>query len=203
MRSKFTRHTCGRLAVLCCCLWVSACAGNRTPSSPRVYVLEPAVSVTPVVPQSTLRVAIGPLEIAQYLDQPALVTRRGTHELELHHDDRWGMPLQRNLVDVLRTTIERLMPGANASAYPSNLPTPFDVRVGLEISRFDGVPGGTVELRASWQFYAPDGRALSGSVGHAALREQTAGDNIAALIESQSRLVTALAREIGVALDKR
>ena len=65
----------------------------------------------------------------------------------------------------------------------------------MEISRFDGLPGGSVDLRARWGIIAKDGKTLLANQ-KSTLKELSGGDTIAEMVSAQSRLVAKLSLEI-------
>ena len=65
----------------------------------------------------------------------------------------------------------------------------------MEITRFDGMPGGNADLRARWAILGENGRKVYAKA-KTALTEPIGGDTIAALVSAQSRLVAKLSLEI-------
>lgn len=172
------------------------CATSSSTPTPRYFLIEaPRLEATAATARS-LRVSIGPVEVAEYLDQPLLATRHTEHELKLLDYERWATPLAQQIPLVLRESIEQLVPGARTSGFPSTLGAGFDYRVAIEIQRFDGRLGGEVELVANWRVYAPDGTAIGAADGQMRVRAPTGGADIAAVVATQAELLGRLARGI-------
>ncbi len=184
---------------------LAGCVSQRSQVETRYFLLEPPSSqVADAVDAAHtcgLRIALGPVAIAEYLDQPRIVTRRSDNELVLHEYARWAMPLARNISEVLRETLRRQLPGCATSSYPALAAEPFDVRVALEVLRLDGIRGESVELVAIWQVFGADGKVLAERGGRAELRGVPAGTDIADRVRAQAVLLAQLAARISAKLD--
>jgi uncharacterized protein len=174
---------------------VAGCVGTSRPS--RFYTLAPAEVRENAVPaERRASLAIGPVEIPDYLDRQQIVTRTGENELVLSEFDRWGGSLEREISSSLLATVAnrlaprgilvlpwRAMPAAHfGGAY----------RVSIAVSRFDGALRRSVVLRGRWQLV----RERNGSeeflaVTETAIAEPVAGGDYEALVAAMQR---ALAR---------
>src|SRR5690349_19923056 len=104
--------------LLACAVGVAlaGCVGSSRAS--RFYTLSPAevpdgAAASPVA--ATL--AVGPVEIPDYLDRQQIVSRTGTNELVLADFDRWGGTLDREIDRSLVATLgPRLAPRSIAVA---------------------------------------------------------------------------------------
>jgi hypothetical protein len=71
----------------------------------------------------------------------------------------------------------------------------------MDITRFDGMPGGNVDLRARWGILGENGKKVL-SKGESVLTEPIGGDTIAEMVSAQSRLVAKLSHEIAVEIKR-
>ncbi len=181
------------------------CVSQRSQVETRYFLLEPPSSqeadAVDAAHARGLRIALGPVAIAEYLDQPRMVTRRSDHEVVLQEYARWAMPLAGNISEVLRETLRQQLPGSSTSRYPSLAAEPFDVRVALEVLRLDNIRGERVELLAIWQVFGADGKVLAERGGRAELRGVPAGPDIADLVRADALLLEQLAARISARLD--
>lgn len=144
-------------------------------------------------------VALEPVDLANYLDRPAVVTRRGATALQIAENDQWGEQL-----DVL---VGRVLAQDLAAADPRldivQMPTAFTVeparQVIVEVSRFDADEAGLVRLDAQWQVVRPGQRGPPVD-GRSRITEEAAvgslGPDYGSIAEAMSRALAALAHEI-------
>ncbi len=117
-------------------------------SAPEVAAPEPGT------PASGPVVAIIPIGIPEYLDNPWLAIREHENELRYSSVYRWGEPLAHGVRRVLATQLRRLLPGARIET-GSWRPGSVDWELTLYLDRFDALEDGRVELEARWRITTP------------------------------------------------
>jgi uncharacterized lipoprotein YmbA len=179
---------------------LAGCLG-KTPSAV-YYTLSPTASevARPARPAAgDLAVGIGPVKLPDELDRAAIVTRSGSHRLEINEFRRWGGSLKKNVTRVIEENLAYLLQSDRIMSRPWEGHFQPDVRIALDIRRFDGRLGEHAELNATWVLIDPeDGTQLH--VGRTILQEATEGDDYDALAAAQSRALARLCREIADAL---
>ncbi len=91
-------------------------------------------------------VALRPVELAAYLRQPALVVRRGGHEVTFREAARWGEPLEQGVARALGENLRRL------GLAPVNRGAEADAAVlTVRVLAAEGTAAGAVEFRATWE----------------------------------------------------
>lgn len=103
---------------------------------------------------SSLVLALGPIELPQYLDRPQIVTRVKENRLKVDEFNRWGGSLEEEIARVLAQRIGRSLGTRHIYSYPSRVVADSDYRLALEIRRFDGTLGGEVRLEVAWSLIA-------------------------------------------------
>jgi uncharacterized lipoprotein YmbA len=190
-----------RILLLAALLSGAGCAGERG-ASPRFYLLTPmaapSAASAPAALDGAATIGIGPVRIPAYLDRPQIVTRRGREEIDLAEFDRWGEPVAEGLPRAIADNLAVLMPGENIALFPWAGSRPIRHRVLIDVTRFDGTPGGDVVLDARWRVLAADRQELV--VRRSVLSEATGGPGYPALVAALSRSLAALSREIASAL---
>jgi len=180
---------------------VAGCAA--TPPA-EFYVLTPMESSSAVVSAAEegegVSLGVGPVRLPHYLDGPQLVTRPAPNRLQKDEFHRWGGTLEGNLVPVLAQNLSILLGIDDVAMYPWDEPVDPKYRVRLDVLRFDGVLGGSVDLDSRWEIIGPDpsdrfGLKLLGA-GRTALSEPVAGEDYVGLVAAQSRALEALSREL-------
>jgi len=174
----------------------SGCLGGAK-TIPHYYTLSPPAGSSagaPLAARPELGLAVGPLDFPRYLDRPELVTRSGSHELLVWPEHRWGGSLSNDILRVVADDLGELLGTSRIAVYPNEPSFPFDVRVGLELLELDGVPGGSVRLRARWTLAAADGRALS--IGETRTEQVVASPALEDLVAAQTAVLGLMTREI-------
>jgi uncharacterized lipoprotein YmbA len=148
-----------------------------------------------------MALAVGPAHLPRILDRTQIVTRASANRLEISEFQRWGGPLDRELLRVLGDNLGRLLGTDRVSVYPAEPAFPVDYRITLEVQQFDGVPGEAVTLRSRWTILEPRESKAVG-VGQFELRQPTEGGGYEALVAAHSEAIAALSREIAAALEE-
>jgi len=197
------RHLLG-LTALALALGLAGCvAGTSAPTS--FYVLTPTAAGAsggkPAQASVTTKgkkflLAVGPVNVAQYLDRPQIVSRGDGVRVSLAEFDRWAEPLDQSFGRVLAEDLARLA-ADSALVVPGRDESEADARVVVDVARFDGSLNGEAVLVAGWVIRDRGGRAVSR--GRADYR-QSAGTSYASLVEAQSLLVGRLAQDIAAAV---
>lgn len=146
-----------------------------------------------VPPRVGPRVGILPVTLPGYLQRPQMVVRQGD-SVDIRREDyhRWGEDLNLGIARVLSVAMTNSLAGVQGVALPLRTGAPVDLRVQVDIRRFEGSPEGAVYLEALWSVQK-DGKALR--EGHF-LSQNRAGRGMASLVEAQSALLVELGQEL-------
>jgi hypothetical protein len=178
-------------------LLLDGCLGKSQP--PRFYTLSPitedAAMAKNDTPAHDTRIGIGPIKLADYLDQSRLVTRTGDNRLEKAEFDLWAGAFKDNLTNVLAENIGLLVPTERIYIYPWRLSEPMDYQVILDVVRFDGDLEKDAWLVARWNIVGGKDKELL-EVGRSSIREPVTGSGYDALVTAQSRALAKLSHEI-------
>ena len=138
---------------------------------------------------------LGPIKVAAYLDRPQIVTRAPGAEVKLSEFDRWAEPLKDNIETVLVNNVSVLVPTERVSVYPARLPPDVDLRIAVDVIRFDGPLGGDVVLDARWSLVSGSKEAEV-HMQRSHFVQPAGGPGYADLVEAMSRALDALSREL-------
>ena len=171
--------------------------------SPRFYTLSPMlenqVSSKRKSPAQNAVVGIGPVKVADYLDQSMIVTRTSDNQAVKAEFDRWVGSFKDNFINVLADNIGFLLPTERIYLYPWRLSVPIDYQVVVDIVRCDGRLGDAVWLEARWSIVGgPEKKLLK--TNRSSIREPVSGADYAALVAAQSRAIAKLSQEIAEAI---
>lgn len=182
-------------------LILSGC--GTTPSS-KFYILEAmsdddAPQATPGE-QNGLHIGIGPVEFADYLGRPQIVTRIDSVEINLAETHRWAEPLHNTFSRTLAENLSILLDTDRISLHPSRNWSDIDYQVLVNVWQFDVGKKGTATLVANWSIRGKGGSELltiKKSIFHTrAAATASYTDTVLAL----SSTVEKLSREIAAAI---
>ena len=181
--------------------FLNGCLGRS--QSPRFYTLSPLTEDKAMAksdtPERDTRIGIGPIKLADYLDQSRLVTRTGDNRLVKAEFDLWAGAFKDNLTNVLAENIGLLVPTERIYIYPWRLSEPMDYQIILDVVRFDGDLEKDAWLVARWSIVGGKDKEVL-EVGRSSIREPLSGPDYAALVAAQSRAVAKLSQEIVAAI---
>ena len=189
------RSVSGLLALLSCLLILWGCAS--TPPS-RFYILHPLASAEgedlPGV-SDNLTLLVGPVELADYLDRPQIVTRSGPGKLELAEFDKWSEPLKDSIARVVVENLSSLLGTNRIAVYPMEESMPVDFQILMNVNRLDASESGEVVLDCRWRVLREEGYEVL-TMQRSRITETAGSEGFEALVEAQSRALGRLSREI-------
>lgn len=177
--------------------------GGGTQQTTKFYVLSSLdgsrENLKAGISKSNMALGVNAVRLPQYVDRPQIVTRSGSNELQLASFDHWAEPLEDNFSRVLAENLALLLSTDRVVTYPWKRSTPLDYEVAVEVTRFDGVLGGDVSMRARWTISGVDGHKVL-TQRNAIFKAPTAAPTYEALVSAMSGLVGDLSREIATAI---
>ncbi|MBT8332011.1 MAG: PqiC family protein [Deltaproteobacteria bacterium] len=146
-------------------------------------------------------IGVGPIRVSLALDRPQILIRTSHNEIRVADLARWAMPLRANILNVVSDNLSALLTTGSILKFPWKASIPINYQIVMDITRFDGQPGGNVDLRARWAILAENGKAVLANQ-RSALTEPVAGDTIAEMVSAQSRLMAKLSLIIAEEIKK-
>jgi hypothetical protein len=171
--------------------------------SPRFYTLSP-IQEDQVIskkksPAQNAVIGIGPVKLADYLDQSMIVTRTSDHQAVKAEFDRWVGSLKDNFINVLADNLGVLLSTERIYLFPWRVSVPIDYQVVVDVVRCDGRLGDAVWLEVRWSILkGPEKKLLK--THRSSIREPVSGPDYAALVAAQSRALAKLSQEIAEAI---
>jgi len=173
--------------------------------TPRFYSLSP-IQQDQVIskresPAQKAVIGIGPVRLADYLDQSKLVIRTSDNQLVQAEYDRWVGSFKDDFINVLADNIGFLLSTERIYLYPWRMSVPIDYQVVLDVVRCDGRLGDAAWLEARWSIFGgPEKKLLK--INRSSIREPVSGADYAALVAAQSRALAKLSQEIAEAIQE-
>jgi len=179
---------------------VAAFALGSCATAPRasLYTLNGTEPV-PAGDLSSLVLAIGPVDLPQYLDRPHIVTRLSDTRLRVDEFHRWGGALEEDISRILALQLGGRLGTRRIYNYPSRVVAETDYRIALDIRAFDGALGGTVKLDVSWSVI-DDRSSRVVKTGQARYQSTSGGTGYDAYVAALSDTVAQLGDDLAVAL---
>lgn len=203
MRSNTTSIGCAavRTAALLACMLLGACS-----SAPKenFYTLNPAAvpssAAPPAAPDhgAALGIAVGPVRVPEIVDRPQLVVRRGPTQIDLLEQHRWAQPLRAEIAQAIASGLRTQLPGARVALDRDAAAQNADVRVTVDISRFDAMPGDAVTVQALWSVRPSNDRPPL--AGQSLAREPLAGSGNEEIARAFARAVAGVSRDIAASV---
>ena len=157
--------------------------------------------LTETSPAKDAVIGIGPVKLADYLDQSQIVTRTSDNQVVKAEFDRWVGPFKDNFINVLADDIGFLLSTERIYLYPWRHSVPIDYQVTLDVVRCDGRLGDAAWLEARWSiFEGPEKKLLKTS--RSSIREPVTGADYGDLVAAQSRALAKLSQEIAAAIQQ-
>jgi uncharacterized lipoprotein YmbA len=141
---------------------LAACMPLGTTTTTRFYLLEAtapnAAPAGAAHPFSHLSFGVGPVSIPSYLDRPQIVRRRDAHELKVNEFDQWAEPIGSAITRVMADNLAAATGAAGVYPHPWDRSAAIDMRIPIDIRRFDAAADGRVTLSAVWRIVDGGGR---------------------------------------------
>jgi uncharacterized lipoprotein YmbA len=180
-------------------LFAAGCAPQPPPD---FYLLDTAAPTTAPGFEQGLRVGVGPVETARYLDRNQIVSRETGTKLRLSEQSQWAEPIEAGLTRVLLVNLGRALDSNRIYALPMRQHRTLDYQIPIDVLRFDGTLGSErneVVLGARWTVVSGDGKQVRVSKV-SRIQEPVTGTEVGALVDAQSRAVQRLSAEIASAI---
>jgi uncharacterized lipoprotein YmbA len=176
---------------------INGCVGKSQP--PRFYTLTSITegNMTPAGdnPAQNAAIGIGPVKLADYLDQSRIITRTSENRVEQAEFDQWSGSFKDNLTNVLAENIGHLLATDRIAIYPWRTYVPIDYQVTVDIVRCDGQPGKEVFLVARWSVLSGNEKKPF-AMKRSDIHEEAGNRGYESLVAAQSRALGRLSHEI-------
>jgi uncharacterized lipoprotein YmbA len=203
MSSKQFHPTSAALLAILYVITGCALMGGGTRHATNNYILHSFYSENtqppPVAEMSDTGILVGPIRMPLYLDRIDIVIRDSQSRIQLTDFAQWAGPLQENFSRVLAENLSVLLATDKIGMFPGTRAMLFDYNVTVTVTRFDGMPGKKVTLRARWSILNKTRKKMIFEK-HSILGEPTKDNSMEALIAAESRALATLSREIAEAI---
>jgi uncharacterized lipoprotein YmbA len=144
-----------------------------------------------------LYVSIAQVTIPEIADRRQLIVRTSPNRVEISDFHQWAEPLKLGIARALAQDIAGELGPASVVLLGQSLGVAPDVRVFVDVQKFDAVAGHGVAVEAIWSVRPAKGEARS---GRSSAEERAMTNDHAGIAAAYSRALARLGREIGAAL---
>lgn len=179
----------------------AGCSFGPRPDPSRFYVLTSLAETGAEAagdPLPELHLGVGPVTLPRYLSRSPIVTRIGPNRIDVSEMDRWAEPLEEEFARVLAENLSLLLGPERVRRHPWYGSERVDLRVEVQVARFERDSTGVAELLARWSVRDSAGRELGGR--RTRIHEAADAPSTAAAVAAQSRALAALSREVAAAI---
>jgi uncharacterized lipoprotein YmbA len=177
-------------------IFVGACGTTRPSKFYTLNSLQTPETVKQVASdEKKISVAIGPVEIPDYLDRPQIAVRSSQNELILNEYERWAGSLRDDITRVLVENLSILLGGDRVSVFPLRPGFQSDYRIRVNLTRFDIMPDNVVSIRAEWAILDKNG-VTSFTMRETNFDEHIEGRSYSDKIAALSLALTGLSKDI-------
>ena len=180
-------------------VFVLLVAGCSTSPTSNFFHLEKNADMTLTGIDRGTAIGVGPVNIAQYLDRPQIVTRNGSHGLQMSEFNRWSEPLKNSISRVISVSLSNQLQTTRVYLIPRrNKAIPLDYQVAIDIARFDGELGSDARLTARWSLYDKDNKVILTKVSIISVASE--GTDFESLVAAENQALQKLSAEIANAI---
>lgn len=191
-----------RFSILAASLLVLLTAGCGSTEPSRFYLLTPMPDDETLERGNDLKLTIGPVSVAEYINRPQIVSRKSPHEIDFSEFHRWAEPLKERVAYVLAENLSLLLATDRVSIFPSKDLGKEDYQITIWIAECDVQPEKEVLFKAWWSLFK------SGSHETVLLKSSTFrkplndDDDYVACAAAWSEILADFSREIAAAINK-
>lgn len=182
-------------AMLLVLVFLSAC--GTTPKS-NFYQFNELVNPSLTGVEKGNIIGIGPIQIPEYINRPQIVTRNSAYELNVSEFHRWVEPLKENITRTLVINISNNLQSNRVYWMPrEDRQYPLDIRIAIDIGRFDGRMGGEVLLESRWSIFDKNNKAVLTRVS--LIKQAVNGQDYESMVIAMNKVLRQLGKEISLA----
>ena len=176
-------------------LLISSCGTSQKTD---FYQLEETSDTSLVGVEKGSIIGVGPINLPEYINRPQIVTRKSEHHYNVSEFNRWIEPINDSINRLLVINLSNNLNSNRVYWLPRNdRQYPLDLRIAIDIGRFDGQLGKEVILESRWSIYDKNDKPTLTRVS--LIKEPVKGESYSALVVAMNRALQQLGKEIAQA----
>ena len=176
-------------------LFISAC-GTTQPSN--FYQFDETINPSLTGVETGHVVGLGPIQLPEYINRPQIVTRLSAYHLNIAEFHRWAEPLNESITRLLVMNISNNLNSNRVYWLPrQDRNFPLEIRIVIDIGRFDGQLGKEVALESRWTIFDKKNQPMLTRVS--LIKENMKGSSYEDLVIAMNQALKTLGTEISTA----
>jgi uncharacterized lipoprotein YmbA len=149
-------------------------------------------------------VVVGPVTIPEAVDRPQLVVRHNTVRLVALEQERWAEPLREAIPRVLSEVIGSKLPTASVTRFAAApATTRWDVRVLVNVTRFEAIAGERVIIETHWWLQLTDDKTLTEGNSVARVTVQGGPQDYDAIVAAEAAGLADIGAELARVIERQ
>ena len=188
------RRTARILSIALAAMLAAACGPSATA---QFYTLT-STATADGAPAAGYAVAVGPVTVPGYADQPQFVVQVAENRVALQEFERWASPLDEGIARAVAGDLAVLLGTTQVATVP--LPPGFApvYQAAIDVQRFESKPGSGVLVDAVWVVRKSAGG--DPRMGRTVASETAGGEDFDALAAAHSRALAKVSGDIATAI---
>ncbi len=183
------------VAVFLMLAFLSGCGTSQKTS---FYQLEESSNASLVGIEKGRIVGVGPVHLPEYINRPQIVTRSSKYLLNISEFNRWIEPVTDSISRLLVINLSNNLNSNRVYWIPrEDRQYPLDIRVAIDIGRFDGQLGKSVFLEARWSIFDKNDQPVLTKVS--LIEKPVKGLGYNDLVIAMNQALQVLGKEISIA----
>lgn len=175
---------------------LAACVGTPAPKEQYFTLSSPEAGTAPPASDSP-SIYVGPVTVPEAVDRASMVLRTSPNQVDVSDDYRWAEPLRNAIPRVIGDVLARELGTSRVLTSRSASATPVDIRVSIEVQRFDSSLTDGATIDAVWSVKdVANGKSRN---GRSVVHEAAASHDPAGVAAAHSRALERVGHEIAVA----
>lgn len=177
-------------------------SGCGTSQKTDFYQLEESTNISLTGVEKGCVIGIGPINLPEYINRPQIVTRYSEHHFNVSEFHRWIEPVRDSISRLLVINLSNNLNSNRIYWLPrSDRHYPLDLRVAIDIGRFDGQLGKNVVLETRWSIFDKEDKPVITRVSliNEKVNETLNDESYDALVAAMNQALQALGKEISQA----
>ena len=175
---------------------LSACS-TRSPT-PNFYLLENELN--PKQYSGELRIGLGPVEVADYLQKPQIALRTNSSQIKFAEFDRWASSLRGLIINALQHDLAKQLNTNNIYEYPWRQSDQVDYSVAIDIKRLDAsFKSGEAYLEAKAIIKDSNDNSFVETIS---LSQDLDRNSFDALVKAERQLLLYLSEQLSLAIQR-
>jgi uncharacterized lipoprotein YmbA len=175
---------------------LAACVGAPAPKEQYFTLSSPNPGVAPPTSDSP-SIYVGPVTVPEAVDRPSMVLRTSPNQVDVSDDYRWAEPLRNAIPRVIGDVLSRELGTSRVLTSRTASATPVDIRVAIEVQRFDSSLTDGTTIDAVWSVKdVANGKTRN---GRSVIHEALPSSGPAGVAAAHSLGLENLGRQIGAA----